>query len=377
MATWKLGRIFAPISALPTLFRAAFLSDDDLKARESESTLFRFFRSHHISDLRTVVAWATLLLFLFVIMLPFVLKWEAGSPSPPVEQFAGFKLVVTYLSTALTIYGAVLAWAYLSASSRLGVVDLFACEIITLCRVGLTFDIGKHYVEQYTKPGTTTPFVSKEDYFPVFDNNSRDLQLLESSVVNNITAFYTYMKATRDSLRKLSLIKLPKSAKTSLATPGENPELEVWQATMFSVIYVLFLSFESGRNAIGELLEYEPRAAENKMVMLITELTLYSFLLEYFERRARPEQDQLWRSRLEVRRLNYEKEVLELCCKVLDNRTNPDWVTSLLTVPELKKRYKETFNQLPPVPSGFPTDKQIEQAADQAAKVGLSLPKDT
>jgi hypothetical protein len=69
---------------------------------------------------------------------------------------------------------------------------------------------------------------------------------------------------------------------------------------MFSV---LFLSFESGRNAISELIEYEPRAAENKMVMLITELTLYSFLLEYFERRARPEQDQLWRSRLKVRRL--------------------------------------------------------------------------
>jgi hypothetical protein len=76
--------------------------------------------------------------------------------------------------------------------------------IITLCRVGLAFDIGKLYVEQYEKRGTTDTFVSEEDYFPVFDSNSRDLQLLESSIVNNITAFYTYMKATRDSLRKAS-----------------------------------------------------------------------------------------------------------------------------------------------------------------------------
>jgi hypothetical protein len=248
------------------------------------------------------------LLGFFVIVMLLLPLWQAGPTAAQVDAdaavtptpFAGLKLLITYIGPALTIYGAVLAWAYLSASSRLGVVDLFACEIITLCRVGLTFDIAKYYVEQYKTPGATAAFVSEEDYFPVFDNNSRDLQLLESSIVNNITAFYTYMKATRDSLRKLALVKISKPAKTKLTSPDEKPELDAWQATMFSV---LFLSFESGRNAISELIEYEPRAAENKMVMLITELTLYSFLLEYFERRARPEQDQLWRSRLKVRRL--------------------------------------------------------------------------
>jgi hypothetical protein len=155
------------------------------------------------------------LLGFFVIVMLLLPLWQAGPTAAQVDAdaavtptpFAGLKLLITYIGPALTIYGAVLAWAYLSASSRLGVVDLFACEIITLCRVGLTFDIAKYYVEQYKTPGATAAFVSEEDYFPVFDNNSRDLQLLESSIVNNITAFYTYMKATRDSLRKLALVR--------------------------------------------------------------------------------------------------------------------------------------------------------------------------
>jgi hypothetical protein len=165
---------------------------------------------------------------------------------------------------------------------------------------------------------------------------------------------------------KLAQLKPRQSAKTSLTTPDANTEPDAWQATVSSVIYMLFLGYESGRNAIDELIEYEPRAAENKMVILITELTLYSFLLKYFERRRQPEQDQFWYSRLKVRKLKYEREVHALCCTVLANRESQDWSTALLTVPELRKRYKETFNELPPVPDGCPTDDEIEQAAWRA-----------
>jgi hypothetical protein len=42
-------------------------------------------------------------------------------------------------------------------------------------------------------------FASQENYFPVFETNTRDLQTLEARVVINITEFYTYMKAFRDS----------------------------------------------------------------------------------------------------------------------------------------------------------------------------------
>ena len=38
------------------------------------------------------------------------------------------------------VVGAVIAWAYQSGSARLGVIDLFACEISTLCRVATVVD---------------------------------------------------------------------------------------------------------------------------------------------------------------------------------------------------------------------------------------------
>ena len=47
-----------------------------------------------------------------------------------------------YAGPAITICGAIVAWAYVSASKRLGIIDLFACEIKTLCRVGTIFDVG-------------------------------------------------------------------------------------------------------------------------------------------------------------------------------------------------------------------------------------------
>jgi hypothetical protein len=147
--------------------------------------------------------------------------------------------------------GAAVAWAYQTASARLGVVDLFACEISTLCRVGTLFDIGKRYVEQYDtpppekrgandkRPAGSASFVSQEDYFPVFSNNARDLQVLEASVVNNITAFYTYMKAMRDSLRKLAEIEPPRAATPKMETPHAKTELDPWHAAITNVIYAV------------------------------------------------------------------------------------------------------------------------------------------
>ena len=133
-----------------------------------------------------------------------------------------------YVGPAITIYGAIVAWAYLSASKRLGIIDLFACEIKTLCRVGTIFDVGKRYVAMYqnrldiaeNRAGTggvpavaqsppvpmtdellSRSSVSQEHYFPIFDNNSSDLESLEALLVGYITEYYTYMKTVRDLQR--------------------------------------------------------------------------------------------------------------------------------------------------------------------------------
>jgi hypothetical protein len=190
----------------------------DLSAAESASTLFRFFRSKHVRDLKLIcaVALSVLLLHILLVLVFGGVNWGPASATapkllvvlgsgqvvmPPPTEVPGFldsasaffSFLIQYVGPAVPIYGLILGWAYQSASKRLGIVDLFACEIGTLCRVGTIFDVAKRYVDGYDahlpEKGewpASGKFVSQEEYFPVFDTNSRDLQLLEASVVENI-----------------------------------------------------------------------------------------------------------------------------------------------------------------------------------------------
>jgi len=209
------------------LFRTLWLAwrvrdNEELSAEGAASTLFRFFRSKHVSDLKLA---ANLALILLLFHIALVLLYSFISPStnsiatPGAQPSSADKIAHTIdvlfknVGPAITICGAIVAWAYLSASKRLGVVDLFACEIKTLCRVGTIFDVGKRYVAMYqskleiaenhaaiegipaaqsaAEPMTdellSRSSVSEEHYFPIFDNNSSDLESLEALVVGYIT----------------------------------------------------------------------------------------------------------------------------------------------------------------------------------------------
>ena len=133
----------------------------------------------------------------FLLML-YSRRWSRGSPSS------------SCFVPVLGVVGAVIAWAYQSGTARLGVIDLFACEISTLCPVATVVDTVRRYAGKFDQAPTaaahtTGPrqpphhFSSQENYFPVFETNTRDLQTLEARVVINITEFYTYMMAFRDS----------------------------------------------------------------------------------------------------------------------------------------------------------------------------------
>jgi hypothetical protein len=333
-------------SSLPSLSKAYRARDNDISAEESASNIFRFFRSKHVVDLKII---ATLVVFLFSIYFavllvvaiaePFIhllvyhfvvdLKTDKALlssdnilwlPSHGIDVLGTNILwALTYAGPAIPVCGGVVAWAYLSAGTRLGVVDLFACEIRTLCRVGTAFDVGTIYITRHQdlvnkskRPDHKTPhadhaavpkppteskaFSSHEEYFPVFSTNSGDLESLEALVVGNITEFYTYMKATRDLLRALAAID---------SVPDALKNLE-------DLIYVLFLGYESGRKSVEDLVEFEPTRAENMIVILITELTCYSFLCEHFTKKK----DKARYARLELRERAYNALVKFLIDKV-------------------------------------------------------------
>jgi hypothetical protein len=156
-------------------------------------------------------------------------------------------------------------------------------------------------------------FVSQENYFPVFDNNSRDLQSLEARVVINITAFYTYIKAVRDCLRKLADVR-------PLAVESHQPADEAalagpWHDSLRNLLYMLYLALESARKAIHDLVEFEPEQAERTMVILISELKAYRFLCGQY---VSPQE--MRHQRLKLRAADYAVLVDDLCTLVKESQ---------------------------------------------------------
>src|SRR5262249_21616582 len=101
-------------SRLRHLWRALTLPDEQLTKEEAASTFFRFFRSKHVDDLRLIAKAASIgFLIFFVVVIAIHLS---------TKNTFGTGDMLTYIGSAVPIYGAILAWAYLSASARLGIV---------------------------------------------------------------------------------------------------------------------------------------------------------------------------------------------------------------------------------------------------------------
>jgi hypothetical protein len=150
------------------------------------------------------------------------------------------------------------------------------------------------------------------------------------------------MKAMRDSLRKLAEIEPPRAATPKMETPHAKTELGPWHAAITNVIYLLFLAYESGRKAVHDLIEFQPTAAECTIVILLTELKCYSFLLTHIEH------DNFRYQRLKLREENYKQEVPRLFRKVMshaEKENEKDWLPAMRIGMELARRYEDAFGE--------------------------------
>jgi hypothetical protein len=320
------------------------------------ATIDRLFVSEHVKDLRLIVAFAVFaVLAVLVFGLPGSLAyaWVIRDKdwSSPRAVFSALRGFVVFCAPVVGIFGAVLAWAYQAGSARLGIVDLFACEIDTLCRVALVVDSVPRAIGAFQRglPGrngagdsasATHHFTSEENYFPVFENNTRDLQSLEARVVVNITASYTYMKAVRDSTR--AVMDMSASPNEPAARPGKTSTSPPWQEAARNVIYMMFLGLESARKAIRDLVEFEPDQTERMIVILISELEAYRFLREQFA-----DEEDIRHQRLELREAEYQKLVPSLGHLVETSRaaTPSDWEAAWRLVPELTRKYDAAMSR--------------------------------
>jgi hypothetical protein len=333
-----------------------------LRTGDPHATVDRLFRSQHVKDLQVITA--TTLVGLFVVFLTDValaiLSVERTYATYKGTHSFHFWLVLlavflasfTSLAPVLAICGAILTWAYQVGCARLGVVDLFACEISTLCKVATIVDTVRRYVDRFNQPpaevagagGLHMPahqFTSQENYFPVFENCTRDLQTLEATVVINITEFYTFMKSVRDSLRTLTETRhQPPDLKAPFNQP---PPVGSWHEAARNVVYMMFLGLESARQAVGELVEFEPEQTERTIVILISELEAYSFLISQFK-----DPEDMRHKRLILREADYRHLVPVLCDSVkagtigaaAESQELRAWERAMQLLPELQRRYQ-------------------------------------
>lgn len=317
---------------------------------QDSATFVRLGRSRHVADLR-LIFWVTVIIILVSTVLAvcfdywhaIIANWQA------VKGRSNDWLLVQYAVEAIGNSGAfigaigavgcgVLAWTYQSGSARLGTVDLFACEIATLCRVAIVVDMVQRYVDQFDAgiaPQAAPPeqdalpvggsFTSQESYFPVFDGSMKDLQSLEADVVKHVTAFYTYMKVMRDTLRKLAGAPHPQPSNAD----------DEWHRIMSNVVYMQFLALESARHATRDLVEFEPTQAEGIMTILLSELVAYGFLRERFK-------DALRQGRLRAREAEYHREVHALHHDLTTGR-GTTWTQARGLLDELMRRYHQVF----------------------------------
>jgi len=127
-----------------------------LETGDSAATVDRLFSSQHVKDLQLIVAVAFFGVCLaFLIGFGLSIGYFAASCTPAANcLYVGFTAAgdfLTFFTPVLGVFGLVLAWAYQVGSARLGVVDLFACEISTLCRVAVVFDAAHQYVVRFEK----------------------------------------------------------------------------------------------------------------------------------------------------------------------------------------------------------------------------------
>ena len=294
---------------------------------KSASTFARLLTSRHVADLR-LLFFIGLSLTAAGVVIFLLLQLSQKSTSPILGHDTVVAGIIGLGATAL-------ARLYLLGSARLGVVDLFACEIADHMPAWLQLLTQRQICYNYMtiRRKSQQNFFSEENYSPVFDTNAKELEVLEARVVERVTEFYTYLKTVRDYRRSLA----------GIAKPRE--EEKKWRILVFNVIYMLFLMLESARNSVERLVEYEPEWTLYTSEILLSEIVAYGFLLNYCQREVNEHPDYNAKfERLQLRKENYYKIIEKICNVTKDSKKKDgadlelwDRVTALFR--ELNKRF--------------------------------------
>jgi hypothetical protein len=218
-----------------------------------------------------------------VVAVAVVLKFESFSS-------ATSSAVALQIIFGATIFGTTLELlrrTYETAVKRLATIDLFSIEILSIMRVFAAANIIGDFVYLYDK------VVQRKPSRPLDATDPRsnpapvgwaDSGTLDPSVINDVTAFYTFLRASRDATGALKLWKDP------------SYEVESMKADVIAIIYLCFLMAVHGSRALDELITSKHNVRIASDIVAGVQLQCFAFLDHVLL------QDDFRRGRLEQRR---------------------------------------------------------------------------
>jgi hypothetical protein len=246
---------------------------------QTKDVMKRLMFSTHTKDIALVtIASLALLIILLVIWIGI---WVTEDHTK--RTLSEIASVVGVLAGACI---AIIAWAYRTASQRLGVVDSIASNIFAILRISASLFVVQSVIWQYRKEerGTDVFFISHEEYNITESINPNDIGFLRQDTIKRIHGFYITLRAYRD--RALTLEKwYDKHAKMRDIKDDKIPE---FQSITCSLIYYAFLCIENGRIALFDLLENQEFRDESVFIAITQDLRAYTFLLEEASENALP-----------------------------------------------------------------------------------------
>jgi len=180
-------------------------------------------------------------------------------------------LSVIFGSAIFGAYVAVIARLIESAQKRLGAVDLFVSEVLSIGRVFVSVQIIPNFAKLLRNTAFLRGFADVargENYTAIFERNSGDLGTLTSETINNVTAFYSFLKASRDATQSLKLW-------SNRDYPDQQKKEDV-----ISIVLCCFFMAIHGRIALESLIERraEARLAYAREIFHTVELQAFLVL---------------------------------------------------------------------------------------------------
>ncbi len=195
-------------------------------------------------------------------------------------EFWGSQMLAAMFTSGLASLAAIFQLAKL----RFSTVDIFSSEILARLRI-LSSDhsIGRlrryadpGFVEKRTRnsqtgsfPGESVIELSQEEQFETFYRRSSDLGALSSIIVDHVTDFYSFQKATRDAIRDL--------AATAEFYPDDTAEI---RERIIDVLFLADLMAYSGLRALEELIETPAHRLHARQIALSVGTSALQFVLE-------------------------------------------------------------------------------------------------